>query len=178
MPGTTRARALGAGRTGSQDGHARSATRRRPISQSTRAQGKSSTPQENAGLVRGWGHNEARRLRDGGIGAGGTMPTPVRRASSGGGSVPPPEPPQGATATIAKTPFFFVATRLRRHFQPWIIFSKIAGGKVIVPRLTSAAPQLVPEYKRERVLRPTHPVTPYCGQESHQPRICLGCREG
>ena len=63
------------------------------------------------------------------------MPTPVRRASSGGGSVPPPEPPQGATATIAKTPFFFVATRLRRHFQPWILFSKIAGGKVTVPRL-------------------------------------------
>ena len=117
MSGTTRARALGAGRTGSQEGHARSAARRRPISQSTRAQGKSSTPQENAGLVRGWGHNEARRLRDGGIGAGGTMPTPVRRASSGGGSVPPPEPPQGATATIAKTPFFFVATRLRGHFQ-------------------------------------------------------------
>ena len=42
------------------------------------------------------------------------MPTPVRRASSGGGSVPPPEPPQGATATMAKTPFFFVTTRLRR----------------------------------------------------------------
>ena len=135
MSGTTRARALGAGRTGSQEGHACGALRWRPISQSSRAQGKSSTPQENAGLVRGWGHNEARRLADGGIGAGGTMPTPVRRASSGGGGVPPPEPPQGATATIAKTPFFFVATRLRRHFQPWILFSKIAGGKVTVPRL-------------------------------------------
>ena len=136
MPATARTRALGAGRSGSQEGHACGALRWRPISQSSRAQGKSSTPQENAGLVRGWGHNEARRLADGGIGAGGTMPTPVRRASSGGGGVPPPEPPQGATATIAKTPFFFVATRLRRHFQPWILFSKIAGGKVTVPRLT------------------------------------------
>ena len=147
MAGPTRARALGAGRTGSQEGHACGALRWRPISQSSRAQGKSSTPQENAGLVRGWGHNEARRLGVGGNGAGGTMPTPVWRASSGGGSVPPPEPAQGATATIAKTPFFFVATRLRRHFQPWILFSKIAGGKVTVPRLSVIARIFQPKRK-------------------------------
>ena len=80
------------------------------------------------------------------------MPTPVRRASSGGGGVPPPEPPQGATATIAKTPFFFVATRLRRHFQPWILFSKIAGGKVTVPRLIHSLLACIHEM-RHRALR-------------------------
>ena len=62
----------------------------------------------------GEGHNEARRAADGGNGAGGTMPSPVQRASFGGGSVPPPEPPQGATATIAKTPFFSVANAFER----------------------------------------------------------------
>ena len=42
------------------------------------------------------------------------LPSPVQRASFGGGSVPPPEPPQGATATIAETPFFSVANAFER----------------------------------------------------------------
>ena len=104
MPGTTRARALGAGRTGSQDGHARSAARRRPISQSSSAQGKSSRHKRMPGLLRGWGHYEARRAQTAGNGAGGTMPTPVQRASSGGagggGSVPPPEPPPAPRTSV------------------------------------------------------------------------------
>ena len=135
MPAITRAHALGAVGTGSQDGDPFAAFRGGPISQSLRLQGETTSHSALALNPGGEGHNEARRAADGGNGAGGTMPSPVQRASFGGGSVPPPEPPQGATATIAKTPFFFVATRLRRHFQPWMLFSKIAGGKVTVPRL-------------------------------------------
>ena len=114
MPATTRAHALGAGRTGSQEGDPRGGTRWRPISQSLRLQGETTSSSGLALNPGGEGHNEARRAADGGNGAGGTMPSPVQRASFGGGSVPPPEPPQGATATIAKTPFFSVANAFER----------------------------------------------------------------
>ena len=82
----------------------------------------------------GEGHNEARRAADGGNGAGGTMPSPVQRASFGGGSVPPPEPPQGATATIAKTPFFSVANAFERTDRAIdVFFCEMQWEKVTVP---------------------------------------------
>ena len=66
------------------------------------------------------------------------MPSPVQRASFGGGSVPPPEPPQGATATIAKTPFFSVANAFERTDRAMDFFCEIAGEKITVPRLIPA----------------------------------------
>ena len=114
MVATTRAHALGAGGTGSQERHPFAALRWRPISQSLKLQGETTSSSALDLNPGGEGHNEARRAADGGNGAGGTMPSPVQRASFGGGSVPPPEPPQGATATIAKTPFFSVANAFER----------------------------------------------------------------
>ena len=57
------------------------------------------------------------------------MPTPVQRASSGGGSVPPPEPPQGATATMAKTPFFLRRDAFERTLSAMDYFLEDSRGK-------------------------------------------------
>ena len=57
------------------------------------------------------------------------MPTPVQRASSGGGSVPPPEPPQGATATMAKTPFFLRRDAFERTLSAMDYFLEDSTGK-------------------------------------------------
>ena len=79
--------------------------------------------------MRGWGHYEARRAETAGNGAEGSMPTPVQRASSGGGSVPPPEPPQGATATMAKTPFFLRRDAFERTLSAMDYFLEDSRGK-------------------------------------------------
>ena len=143
MSATTRAHALGAGGTGSQEHHPCAALRRRPISQCLRLQGETTS---SSGLdlnPGGEGHNEARRAADGGNGAGGTMPSPVQRASfGGGGACRRLSPPKERQRRSRKRHSFLSRTRLRGQIEPWIFFCEIAGGKVTVPRLTGGLHEL------------------------------------
>ena len=70
------------------------------------------------------------------------MPSPVQRASFGGGSVPPPqpEPPQGATATIAKTPLFSVPNAFERTDRVMDFSVKLQGEKSQCPGLPPQQP--------------------------------------
>ena len=96
---------------------------------------------EDAGLVRGWAHYEARRVLTGGNGAGRYRRPPCSAPAPGGGACRRLSPPKERQRRWRKRHSFCVATRLRGHFQPWIIFWKIPGGKVTVPRLTGNLPQ-------------------------------------
>ena len=101
---------------------------------------------------------------------------------------PPPPAPRATrddyvcVTTIAKTPFFFVATRLRRHFQPLIICWKIAGGKITVPRL-STTPALLWESKSEKtkktarfmVIETLYRHVIYTHLKLTQPQPCARC---
>ena len=57
-------------------------------------------------------------------GGGRTMPTPLPSASSGGATARPSDSPHGATALIAKTPFFFKDGCLSGQFQPCHFFGR------------------------------------------------------
>ena len=57
------------------------------------------------------------------------MPSPLQRASSGGAAKRPSETPHGATATIAKSPFFFVGALVLWTFSAAVVVWKILPEK-------------------------------------------------
>ena len=139
MSATTRAHALGAGGTGSQEGDPRGETRRRPISQSLRLPGGTTSTSGLDLVPGGEGHKLIMKLAV--RPTGGTAPeapcrAPCNAPASGGGACRRLSPPKERQRRSRKRHSFLSRTRLRGQIEPWIFFCEIAGGRVTVPRLT------------------------------------------